>query len=164
VIRPSAALLAALLAACGMSPDVKEAATNALLLRQGTVSGLDRCRGTGPFTTYDVPPERMLDVVAEAAERARPCPGAPPVSVWVSERYRRVLAKERDAEADRDAGYKDPWRTAMVAFVEPMPGDPGKSRVEIHATSRGPFDRGVVAWERDLPRWIGEVLAERAAP
>jgi hypothetical protein len=50
----------------------------------------------------------------------------------------------------------------MLAVVHPVPGDPHASQVEIHAIQRGPFHRGRVAWELDMPGWIDEVLAERA--
>jgi hypothetical protein len=50
----------------------------------------------------------------------------------------------------------------MLAVVHPVRGRPGASRVEIHAIQRGPFHQGQVAWARDMPTWIDEVLADRA--
>jgi hypothetical protein len=49
----------------------------------------------------------------------------------------------------------------MIAFVHPVSGNPDASRVEIHATQRGPSHRGVVRWLCDIPRWIDEVMAKR---
>ncbi|MGW8320291.1 MAG: hypothetical protein ACWGSD_01930, partial [Thermodesulfobacteriota bacterium] len=48
--------------------------------------------------------------------------------------------------------------SAMVAMVHPVPGEPQASRLEIHAMNKGPFHRGVIDWERSMPRWIEEVL------
>ena len=86
----------------------------------------------------------------------------PVTAVFVSERYREVIAKERAVDATEPDSYSEVFRSAVVAAVDPVPGKPGSCRVEIHAMNRGPFHRGAVRWERDLPGWIREALSERA--
>jgi hypothetical protein len=163
VTRAPRALAAALALALGgcVSDAVVESAVTVLTLQGGTVSELRDRRGTGPFRTYDVPPAEMLGVIERAAGKARGLGGKPVTAIFVSERYREVIAKERTAEQASSDAYSDAFRTAVVAMVDPVPGKPGSSRVEIHAMHRGPFHRGSVAWERDLPTWIDEVLGER---
>ena len=150
-----------LLAGC-VSKEVGEVAENVLTLQGGTISELRDRRGTGPFTTYEVAPAKMLAVIERACRKARGLGGRPVIAVFVSERYREVIAKERTAEASKDDSYAAPFRSAVVASVDPLPGRPDACRVEIHAMNRGPFHRGAVAWERDLPGWIREALAEGA--
>jgi hypothetical protein len=147
----------------GPSDDVAETVGNVLALRTGTVLELRGRRGTGPFRDYDLPPRELLAVVEEAAGRARDRRGAPVRAIAVSERYGEVVAKEPPPEDSGDDSYSVPFLSAMVATVHPVPGSLARSRLEVHATHRGPFDRGVVDWERDLPRWIDETLRDRRA-
>ncbi len=133
-------------------------AVNVLTLRQGTVSDLRDLRGTGPFRRYDVSPDHLLHVVETAAHEARGAGGHRVEGVWASERRLEVIAKERAPEDQARTSYDLPWRSAMVATIHRVPGEPGASLLEVHAKDRGPFDQGVVRWERDLPRWIDEVL------
>jgi hypothetical protein len=154
---------AAALCAC-VSDTVRETAVNVVTLQQGNVSELRRMRGRGPFLHYAVAPDTMLEVVEAAARRARGKGGLPVSAVFASTRSMEVIAKERrPADADDD-GYGEPWLSAMVATVHPVEGEPGASRVEIHAVHRGPFHRGVVAWEASMPGWIAEELAARTVP
>jgi hypothetical protein len=142
----------------GDSEMVEEVAVGLVTLQGGTISELKERRGRGPFRRYDLPPDALLQVVAEAAGRARGPDGRPLRTVWIRRRSMEVVAKEPAPDA-KGAGYAEPWRSAMVAMVHPVPGDPAASRLEIHAMDKGPFHRGRVDWERSLPGWIDEVLA-----
>jgi hypothetical protein len=144
----------------GGDDDLKEAAINVLTFQSGTISELRDLRGTGPFTLYEQPPEAMLDILRRAAGRAVGLGGRRVQAIFVSRRYGEVIAKEREAELAGDDSYEPPFRSAMVATVHAIPGEPNTCRVEIHATDRGPFHKGRVEWERDMPRWIDQVLVE----
>lgn len=164
-VRTLVGLLLALTAACsGVDESVRESAETVLTLQSGTISELRGRRGRGPFTTYPYPPDEMLVIVEAAARKARNGAGEPVQAVFVYEDAREVVAKERPGTDGRDTAYDEPWRTAMYAAVLPVRGDRGSARVEIHAMQRGPFHKGVVQWQRDMPRWIDEVIAEREAP
>lgn len=153
-----------LLAACRASPLALEAARDVVTRRTGTVAGLKDLRGTGPFTRYEVGPEEMLEVLAQACRRARDLRGRPVALVTVSRRYAEVTAKEPDPDAPDDPGYSAEWRSAVVATVHAIPGAPDACQVEIHAVRRSPLLGCSTLWERDLPRWIAETLAAREAP
>ena len=146
-----------------LSKNVRAAAHDVFTLRNGTISELRNRRGSGPFRRYDVPPDEMLQVIAEACRHAKDLAGRPVTGVDVSVRYREVVAKERAPDAPADPGYSEDWRTAVVATVHPIEGEPGASRVEIHGGQRSPLLGGANDWERSLPGWIDEVLRERAA-
>jgi hypothetical protein len=125
-----------------------------LTLQSGTVSELQDLRGTGPFRDYEVPPEEMLDLAAQVVRTQVS-------AVAVARDGLRVVGKERaGADAARDE-YNRPWRSAVVVFVHRVPGRPGACRVEVHATHRGPFHRGRIAWERDLPGMLDDAVAHR---
>jgi hypothetical protein len=138
---------------------VQEVAVGVITLQGGTISELRGRSGEGPFRRYEVSPDEMLDVVSRAARRAEGPNGRPLETVWVRRPSREVVAKEPAPDA-KGSGYTEPWRSAMVARVQPIAGEPDASRVEIHAMDKGPFHRGRIDWERDMPRWIDEVLAE----
>ncbi len=158
-------LVCPLLWACGqIDEDVQETAVNVLTLQSGTISELKDLRGTGPFRDYALPPEELLTVVEEAARKARGEGDTPVRAIFVSERSGEVVAKERAGDDADYEGYDKPFRSAMVATVHPILGEGERSKLEIHAMHRGPFRRGHVQWERDMPRWIDEVLAARANP
>lgn len=154
-------LLAPLVWAC--SGPVGESAETVLTLQSGTMSELRACRGRGPFLHYDVPPREMMEVIGDAARKARGAGGKPVRAVFVNPHRNEVIAKERTAEEASDTGYPAPFRSAMLASVYPVANNPNASRVEIHAIERGPFHSGRVNWTRDMPCWINEVLAERRA-
>jgi hypothetical protein len=156
-------LLPLALGACA-DPLVGEAAGNVLTLQTGTMTELRGRRGQGPFRAYDVPPREMVEVLGEAVRKARGLGGEPVTAIWVKPRRGEVYAKERTADLAADDFYDGPFRTAMIAFVHPVPGRPDASRVEIHAITRGPFHGGAVQWERDMPGWIDEALSERIDP
>lgn len=166
-LRPSACLAALLvsaylLAACsGVDEQVRDTAETVLTLRSGTMSDLRRRTGSGPFTTYAVPPAEMLDVLEEAARQARGRGGRPVKAIFVSELRREVVAKERPPDEADDDGYRAPFVSAMLVNVWPVPGDVNTSRVEIHEIRSGPFHKGSVAWTRDMPGWIDAVLEKR---
>ena len=142
------------------SETIKEVAGEVLTFQSGTVNELRRRRGKGPFTHYDLPPDELLTVVYRAAKKARGVDGQPIRGVWKRKISMEVVAKERTAEFVESEKYDDPWRTAMLAMVHPVPGKPNESRLEIHATSKGPFHKGRIAWTHTMPCWIREVLAE----
>lgn len=159
----SAAAGLVLLTACsGISDTAKETIVNVVTLQRGTISELRTRRGTGPFRTYARSPEVMLEVVHRAARKARGPDGRPVQAVFMSEERREIIAKERGLEDAADDGYAKPFRSAMIAFVHPVPGQPTHARVEVHAMERGPFHSGDVEWERDMPRWIEQALREPA--
>ena len=146
-----------------VSKDVRESARDVLTLRSGTVSELRDRRGRGPFRRYELPPAEMLEVLGAAARKARDLAGRPVSAVTVSARYGEVVAKERGPDDPAEGSYQEDWRTAVVATVHAVPGEPGASRVEIHAMRRSPLLDAAVEWEARLPGWIDEVLRERAA-
>ncbi len=161
-----AALASCTLAACSSGIDT-EAVLDSLgtvaTLRGNTMSDLRQQRGRGPFREYDVPPLDLLSAVEEAAGRARGRGGRRVTAIFASKGRREVVAKERAAEDANDASYDAPFLSAMLAVVHTVPGNPKRSRLEIHMTHSGPFHIGAVDWRRDLPGWIDAVLAERAA-
>jgi len=138
-----------LLGACSaLDESVRDSAETVLTLRSGTMTDLRRQTGSGPYTRYELPPEEMLDVVAEAARRARGKGDRPVSAIFVSEFRREVVAKERSPDEADDDGYAAPFLSAMLVNVWPVRGDPSVSRVEIHAIRSGPFHKGRVAWAR----------------
>jgi len=164
VSRASLLLLALCLAGCsGVSDQVKDSAEHVLTLRQGTMTDLRRRVGTGPYRVYEVAPDEMLGVLEDAARKARGKGGRPVSAVFVSEFRREIVAKERAPDEADDDGYSKPFLSAMLANVWAVDGRADASRVEIHAIRSGPFHKGAVAWERDMPRWIDEVLQARRA-
>ena len=152
-----------LLVGCAVKEEVRDVAKDVLTLKRGTISGLKRMRGQGPFTRYEVPPETMLNVIEEAVGKARDLSGRP-VSVFVSRNYREVTAKERAPDDLADADYREDWRTAVVAMVHPIEHERGASKVEIHGARRSSLYGGANDWERTLPGWIDEVLRARGLP
>jgi hypothetical protein len=150
---------AALLAGCGSAgkaKEVKEVAVNVLTLQWGDVGELRERRGSGPFRDYDVPPSEAL-AAAEAALRSKV------VAVFPNPRALEVVAKERKPELADETDYAPPWVSAVVVIVHPVADDPGRSRVEVHATQRGTFHFGVIDWEREIPPLIDRLVAERKA-
>jgi hypothetical protein len=131
------------------SKQVKEILTNVSRLRFGTVSDVRAMRGTGPFYDFDVPPGVMLD----AAEKAMKSKVA---AVFPNPRALEVIAKERRPDMAWDDSYAPSFLSAAIVIVHPVPGDPHKSKVEIHAIDRGPFDRGSIPWEAELPRLLAQ--------
>ena len=166
IVRRSAvaSLAVTLLLGAGCVSDrVRESAETVLTLQSGTIAELRERRGRGPFAAYDVAPDEMIGILEAAARKARGLGGLPVTAVFASPARGEVVAKERAPADAKNTGYEGAFRTAMVAIVHPVAGRPQASRVEIHALQRGPFHGGQVAWERDMPRWIHEVIAERAA-
>ncbi len=152
------ACLAAGLVACSSdtAKTVKEVAVNVVTLQSGVVTELRDLRGTGPFLAYDVPPDEMMGIV-EAVLRTKV------VAVFPNARAAEVIAKERLGEAAADDWYGPPARSMVVVMVHPAGGGGPGSRVEIHATDRGPFHRGNIAWERELPPLLDQAVRHRGA-
>ncbi|MGE0192547.1 MAG: hypothetical protein AB7T63_10965 [Planctomycetota bacterium] len=145
------------------SDRVLESLETVATLRGGTISALRDLRGTGPFRTYHLPPGELVEVVGEAAAFARGRGGQPVKAIFVSKRRGEVVAKERDPEDASSTSYDEPFLSAVVVSVHGVPGQPDLARLEMHATHSGPFHLGAVNWTRDLPVWIDQVLAQRAA-
>lgn len=145
-----------------LDDDTKEAIENVVTLQQGTISDLKAKRGQGPFRTYNVSPVRLLAAVETAARGMKGLGGLPVTAVFVSERRMEVVAKERAPEDQWDDSYSAPWRSAMVATVHRIPGEPERARLEIHDGHRGPFHQGRIQWRRDLPPLIRESLQKPA--
>jgi hypothetical protein len=143
----------------GTAQQVREIAVNVVTLQTGTTSELRDRRGTGPFRDYAVAPDEMVQVLEDAMRRAAGDGKPPWVEVYASKRYREVVAKEFE---EPSASYKDPFRTAAIAIVHPVPEDPQRCRVEMHDVRRGPFHGGAVRWREGLPGWIEAELADRA--
>ena len=161
---PGPCLALLLLAACASddtTDQIKEIAENVVTLQSGTMSELRERRGQGPFRRYEQPPEVMLEVVEEAVRRARGLGDRAVEGVYVSKRRGEVIAKEREPEKAAATKYSLPFRSAVLVVVHPIVGEPEASRVEMHAMERGPFHKGRVAWQRDLPGWIDDVLRQR---
>ena len=156
-----ALVLGSCAAGCSLSETERKAVRDVVTLRRGTISDLRAQRLTGPFHRYEVPPEEMMRVAADAVRTARDFRGRP-AKVRESVRYREVVAKESAAEAPPIPSYSDEWTTAVVVTVHDVPGEPEASRVEWHSARRSVLMGGVTDWERSLPGWIDEVLAKRA--
>lgn len=158
---PFVLLAVALVAHTGCTADseILDSAEDVITFRGATMSELRDMRGRGPFRIYPRSPEEMLDVVERAVRKARDGAGRPVEDVMVSRRYGEVRAKEV-AAGDDPSG--DDYVAAVVVVIHDVIGAPDRSRIEIHAGNRGPFDRGVIAWEARLPGWIDEVLASDA--
>ena len=153
-----ASLAAAATAGCGsMSPDTKETIENVLTLQQGAVSNVRDLRGRGPFREYAVPPAEMLDLATRVLKARVP-------AVFPNARALEVVAKERIGKDVARDDYSPAWVSAVVVIVHPVDGDPGRSRVEVHATQRGPFNRGHIAWEHDVPAALDALVAARTHP
>ena len=154
----AAVALAAAASGCGsMSPDTKETITNVLTLQHGAVSNVRELRGRGPFRDYAVPPAEMLDLVTRVLKERVP-------AVFANPRALEVVAKERRGKGADDDWYSPAWVSAVVVIVHPVDEDPSRSRVEVHATQRGPFHRGRIAWERDVPPALDAAVAARGRP
>jgi hypothetical protein len=151
--------LAVAAAACSASSrkNVKDVAETVLTLQTGTVTELKARRDTGPFRDYAVPPGEMLTLV-EGVLRSKV------VAVFVEPRQQVVVAKEREGKEALDDSYAPAFRSAVVVFVHAVPGDAGRCRVEVHACHRGPFRRGTVDWEREVPALLDDAVAKRRAP
>jgi len=159
------AIVLALVVACvaagpacssGTGKTVQEVAVNVLTLQSGTVSELRDLRGTGPFLAYDVPPDEMMGIV-EAVLRTKV------VAVFPNPRAFEVVAKERLGAEAADDWYAPPSRSMVVVIVHPAAGGGPGSRVEIHAMDRGPFHRGHIAWERELPPLLNDAVRHRGS-
>ena len=152
------ATVAAAAAGCGsMSPDTKETIENVLTLQQGTVTNVRELRGRGPFREYAVPPAEMLDLATRVLKARVP-------AVFPNPRALEVVAKERIGKDAAVDDYQPAWVSAVVVIVHPVAEDPGRSRVEVHATQRGPFNRGHIAWEHDVPAALDAMVAARGRP
>jgi hypothetical protein len=161
VRRALAALAAgtALLAGgCSSDPDdqVSQVAKDVLTLKSGTVSELKAQRGAGPFREYPVPQDVLFDVVVEVLE-------AKVAAVFPNRKAHEVVAKERAGKDRYDDWYAPDWRSAVVVYVHPVPGDDGRSKLEIHATNRGPFHKGCIAWCAELPALLDAAVARRGS-
>lgn len=145
--------------ACSASSrkNVKEVAETVLTLQSGTVSELKARRDTGPFRDYAVPPAEMMGLV-EGVLRSKV------VAVFPEPLQQVVVAKEREGKEALDDSYAPAFRTAVVVFVHAVPGDATRSRVEVHACQRGPFHRGSIDWEAELPALLDAAVARRQAP
>jgi hypothetical protein len=138
----------------GTGKQVKEIATNVLTLQFGTITDLRAMRGQGPYYDYEVPPAAML-AAAEKAMKSKV------VGVYPNPHAMEVVAKERAAKDEWDDRYDTKWLSAAIVIVHPVPSEPGRSKVEIHAIDRGPFHKGRIAWEAELPLLLAQYAATR---
>jgi hypothetical protein len=153
VSRTTALWLALLAGGCGsLSEDEREAVRNVLTLEMGAVNDARACRGQGPFRDYPVPPDQMLELAYGAL-------GTKTVAVFKNLDAREVIAKERPPELAHEDSYAPRWVSAVVVTVHPVAGDPGRSRVEAHAVSKGVFTRGRIDWEREVPALLDAAVA-----
>lgn len=151
--------LVAATVACSASSrkNVKDVAETVLTLQTGTVSELKARRDTGPFRDYAVPPAEMMTLV-EGVLRSKV------VAVFPEPLQQVVVAKEREGKEALDDSYAPAFESAVVVFVHAVEGDAGRSRVEVHACHRGPFRRGSIDWEREVPPLLDQAVAARRAP
>ncbi len=166
-MRAGRALLASVLAAglasaggaCSASSreNVKDVAETVFTFQTGTVSELKARRDTGPFRDYAVPPAEMMTLV-EAVLRSKV------VAVFPEPLQQVVVAKEREGKEALDDSYAPAFHSAVVVFVHAVQGEAGRCRVEVHAGHRGPFRRGSIDWEREVPALLDEAVAKRRAP
>lgn len=144
----------ALATAPACSKELRESAKAVFTLKGGSMTGLRARRGDGPFRTYAVPPAEMIALVAAVLKTKV-------VAVFEDPRRGEVCAKERDAKLATEDTYADDWRSAVVVFVHPVPGNPAASKVEFHAMQAGPFDRGTVHWDVEFPAALDDAVAHR---
>ena len=144
------------LSACkgGVSKDTEKAIENVVTLRSGTVSDLHEQYGTGPFRDYAVPPAEMLGIVTAVLKTFVP-------AVFENDRTMSVIAKERKGKEAWVDDYSPEWHSAVLVYVHRVVGNPNVSRVEIHATDRGPFHQGCIEWAAVLPGRIDDAVAKR---
>ncbi len=146
-----------LLAGCASGDSdsmVQQVVKDVLQGKTGTVTSIKALRGTGPFLEYPVPPDEMVHMVGRALKKKT-------VAVFENERAYEVVAKERSADRAHDDWYAPDWLSAVVVFVHPVEGDEGRSRIEIHATSRGAAWRGKIDWTTEVPRLVEEEVEHR---
>jgi hypothetical protein len=156
-VRPAVALVTlALAAGCagGVSDDTREAIENVLTLETGAVNDARALRGQGPFRDYAVPPDEMLEL-AEGVLRTKV------VAVRTNFDAREVIAKERRGELAHEDAYTGRWVSAVVVTVHPVAGLPNRSRVEVHAVSKGVFTHGRIDWEREVPPLLDAAVRRR---
>ena len=159
-LRRAAGLLALAAAVAGptasCTKDAREAVTNVATLQTGTVSDLYEQRGTGPFREYPVPPDEMVEIAERVLRTKVP-------AVFVNERTRTVIAKERKGKDADNPDYAPPFRSAVAVFVWPDGPEMRGSRVEFHSIERGPFHRGDIDWDRDLGPLLDAAVRERGS-
>ena len=148
----AAAVCVASLPAC--SKDIRETAVTVFTLQSGSMTSLRARRGDGPFRTYAVPPAEMISIVAAVLKTKV-------VAVFEEPRRGEVSAKEREAKLATEDTYAEKWRSAVIVFVHPVPGDEGSSKIEIHSEQRGPFHAGNIRWDVELPRLLDDAVAHR---
>ena len=127
---------------------VREVAENVLTLQTRDGERPQDRRGTGPFRGVR-PPARMPACSPRrcaAPGRGAAGGGALPVEVYVSRRYGEVLAKEGFERPGQ--GYADPFRSAALAIVHPVPGRPDGVPDRDPRDRPRPVHRGTVHWER----------------
>jgi len=131
-----------------------KAAKTVLTLQTGTMTELKETRDTGPYRDYDVPPGEMIDLVADVLRTKV-------VAVFPEPRFGQVIAKERAGKEAADDSYSPAFRSAVIVFVHRVVDAPSRSRVEIHSIQRGPFHRGSIDWEGELPGLLDAAVARR---
>lgn len=149
-------VVASALAGCGSSTGklAAESAATVFTFQSGTMSELKERWGSGPFREYDVPPAEMV-ALAGAVLRTKV------VAVFEEPGRGEVIAKERAGKDAADDFYAPAFRSAVAVWVHPVPDAPGRCRVEVHAVQRGPFHRGSIDWERELPPLLDAAAARR---
>jgi hypothetical protein len=150
----SGALALALASLSACSKDARETAKTVLTLQSGSMTALRAQRGDGPFRTYPVPPREMLSIVAAVLKTKV-------VAVFEEPHRGEVSAKEREAKLATADTYADAWKSAVIVFVHPVPGDDGSSKVEFHSAQKGPFDAGCIRWDAELPLLLDDAVAHR---
>lgn len=145
---------AALVASPACSKTIRETAATVFTFQGGSMTALRERRGDGPFRTYPVPPTEMISIVG-AVMRTKV------VAVFEDAHRGEVCAKERESKLATEDTYAEAWRSAVVVFVHPVPGEATSSKLEIHATQRGPFHMGDIDWEAELPPLFAEAVAHR---
>ena len=155
--RLAVAVVAGLFVAASLpscSKNIRETAATVLTLQGGTMTELRAMRGNGPFRTYAIPPPEMISIVG-AVLRTKV------VAVFEVACRGEVVGKERDSKLATEDTYSEAFRSAVIVFVHPVPGDENSSKLEIHAMQRGPFHTGSIGWEAELPPLLDDAVAHR---
>ena len=134
---------------------MRETAATVFTLQGGVDDRAARATGDGPFRTYAVPPAEMISLVGAVMKTKV-------VAVFEDAHRGEVCAKERESKLATEDTYAEAWRSAVVVFVHPVPGE-RRRRPNSRSTRRSaaPFHMGDIDWEAELPPLFDDAVAHR---